>query len=54
MFRLLWGISAVFLGVYVVVQNLNIPLILQPQLFGTLCLISWGQVCPFEKFRRAY
>ena len=41
----LWGLSGAFLGVYVVVQNLNIPLILQPQLFGILCMISWAQVC---------
>jgi len=42
--RLLWALSAPFLGVYVIVQNLNIPLILQPQLFCTFALISWGQV----------
>ncbi|KDQ61336.1 hypothetical protein JAAARDRAFT_506400 [Jaapia argillacea MUCL 33604] len=40
---LLWSISAVFLGVYVIVQDLNIPLIIQPQLFGALCLASWSQ-----------
>lgn len=40
---LLWAVSAIFLGAYVIVQNLNIPLILQPQLFGFLCLISWSQ-----------
>ncbi|KAF8889354.1 PQ loop repeat-domain-containing protein [Infundibulicybe gibba] len=40
---LLWGISAAFLGVYAIVQNLNIPLIVQPQLFGFLCFLSWGQ-----------
>ncbi len=28
------------------VQDLNIPLILQPQLFGILCLVSWAQVSP--------
>ncbi|KAI5824499.1 hypothetical protein K523DRAFT_324474 [Schizophyllum commune Tattone D] len=39
----LWTISAPFLGTYCVVQKLNIPLILQPQLFGFLCCISWGQ-----------
>ena len=40
----LWGISGPFLGVYVVVQNLNIPLILQPQIFAFLCAVSWAQV----------
>lgn len=29
---------------YTIVQNLNIPLILQPQLFATLCFVSWAQV----------
>lgn len=42
--RLLWALSAPFLGVYVIVQNLNVPLILQPQLFCTFALVSWGQV----------
>ena len=42
--RLIWAIGAAPLGVYVIVQNLNIPLILQPQLFGALSLVSWGQV----------
>ncbi|KAL0953392.1 hypothetical protein HGRIS_004631 [Hohenbuehelia grisea] len=40
---LLWGLSAGFLGIYVIVQDLNIPLIIQPQLFGFLSIISWGQ-----------
>jgi len=42
--RFLWAISGPFLGVYVVVQNLNIPLILQPQIFAFLCAVSWTQV----------
>jgi hypothetical protein len=42
--RLLWAIAAVFLGVYNVSQNINIPLIVQPQLFGLLGAISWSQV----------
>lgn len=42
--RFNWGISAIFLGVYAIVQDLNIPLIVQPQLFATFCLASWAQV----------
>lgn len=42
--RWLWGLSGPFLGVYVIVQNLNIPLILQPHFFATLCFVSWAQV----------
>jgi len=40
---LLWAISGSFLGVYVIVQNLNIPLILQSQFFAALSTISWIQ-----------
>jgi len=39
----LWGITALPLGVYVIVQDLNIPLIVEPQLFGPFLLLSWGQ-----------
>ncbi|KAI0687151.1 PQ loop repeat-domain-containing protein [Cerioporus squamosus] len=49
---LTWGIAGTFLGTYSVVQNLNIPLILQPQLFGVLCLISWVQ-CQYYGRRRS-
>jgi len=49
---LMWGISGCFLGVYVTVQNLNIPLILQPQLFSALSLVSWGQ-CQYYGNRRS-
>ncbi|KAI0924063.1 hypothetical protein AcW1_006845 [Taiwanofungus camphoratus] len=40
---LLWGLSGAFLGVYAIVQDLNIPLIIQPQLFGILSFVSWTQ-----------
>jgi len=49
---LLWGLSAPFLGVYVIVQNLNVPLILQPQLFCTFALVSWGQ-CQYYGSKRS-
>ncbi|KAL6307228.1 PQ loop repeat-domain-containing protein [Sparassis latifolia] len=42
-FILMWSIGAVFLGVYAVVQDINVPLILQPQLFSALSLFSWAQ-----------
>ncbi|KAJ3998904.1 PQ loop repeat-domain-containing protein, partial [Lentinula boryana] len=38
-----WALGGVFLGIYAVVQNLNIPLIMQPQIFGTLSVICWAQ-----------
>ncbi|KAG8904025.1 hypothetical protein FRB99_002367 [Tulasnella sp. 403] len=39
----IWAISAPFLGVYVIVENINIPLIVQPQLFTALASFSWIQ-----------
>lgn len=44
LYRFAWGMAGIFLGTYSVVQNLNIPLILQPQLFGVLSFVSWAQV----------
>ncbi|OSD04843.1 hypothetical protein PYCCODRAFT_1443652 [Trametes coccinea BRFM310] len=49
---LTWGVSGVFLGTYSVVQNLNIPLILQPQLFGVLSFVSWAQ-CQYYGRKRS-
>jgi len=39
----LWGVAAAFLAIFNVAKDLNIPLIVQPQLFGTLAFISWSQ-----------
>ncbi|KAF5373268.1 hypothetical protein D9615_007478 [Tricholomella constricta] len=44
----LWGLSGLFLGVYAIVQDLNIPLIIQPQLFAFLTLFSWGQCLYYD------
>jgi hypothetical protein len=43
----MWGISGVPFGAYALIQGLSVPLILQPQLFGALCMLSFMQV---EKF----
>ncbi|TFK26254.1 hypothetical protein FA15DRAFT_638117 [Coprinopsis marcescibilis] len=43
MLMLLWAISGIFQGTYTVVRWINIPLIVQPQLFSLLAYISWGQ-----------
>ncbi|KAI0047850.1 hypothetical protein FA95DRAFT_1451387, partial [Auriscalpium vulgare] len=48
---LIWSLSAIPLGVYVIVQNLNIPLIVQPQLFGSLALVSWAQCMYYDRGR---
>ncbi len=37
------GISALPLGAHVIAQDLNVPLIVQPQLFGLFSLLSRGQ-----------
>lgn len=50
---LLWAIGAIPLGVYSIVQNLNIPLIIQPQIFGSLCAVSWTQ-CLYYTHKRSF
>ncbi|TFK74939.1 hypothetical protein BDN72DRAFT_600522 [Pluteus cervinus] len=42
-FVFMWGMAGVTLGVYNITQDLNIPLIAQPELFSFLALVSWGQ-----------
>ncbi|KAF7333784.1 PQ-loop-domain-containing protein [Mycena venus] len=49
---LLWGIAAGFLGAYAILLDLNVPLILQPQLFGFFSLLSWGQ-CQYYAQKRS-
>jgi len=39
----LWAVCAVPFGAYSICQNFNIPIQVQPQCFGTFCLISWAQ-----------
>lgn len=41
---LLWAISAVPLGVYAIIQNFALPIQIQPQVFGSLSLITWAQI----------
>ncbi|KAI0794082.1 PQ loop repeat-domain-containing protein [Fomes fomentarius] len=38
-----WGISGTFFGIYSIGQNLNVPLIVQPQLLAVLSYLSWAQ-----------
>ncbi|KZP33615.1 hypothetical protein FIBSPDRAFT_847535 [Athelia psychrophila] len=49
---LVWAVSAPFLGAYAILQNLNTPLIVQPQVFCFLSLISWGQ-CQYYSYQRS-
>ncbi|KAJ6480936.1 PQ-loop-domain-containing protein [Mycena sanguinolenta] len=48
-----WAISSPFLGAYAIILNLNVPLILEPQLFGTFCLVSWCQ-CKHYASKRSW
>ncbi|CDO69633.1 hypothetical protein BN946_scf184851.g21 [Trametes cinnabarina] len=48
---LIWGFSGVTMGVYVIIEDLNIPLILQPHLFGALSYLSWAQCQHYERKR---
>ena len=36
-------------GAYAVVQNFNIPLQVQPQIFMFLCLVSWSQILMYHQ-----
>ncbi|KAF3480091.1 uncharacterized protein GIQ15_05438 [Arthroderma uncinatum] len=39
----LWALCGVPFGIYMILQEVNIPLQVQPQVFTLLCLISWAQ-----------
>ncbi|KAI1827109.1 PQ loop repeat-domain-containing protein [Xylaria intraflava] len=40
----LWAACGVPFGIYAIVQNFNIPVQVQPQIFMFLCLVNWGQI----------
>ncbi|KAI1915633.1 hypothetical protein LOZ61_001564 [Ophidiomyces ophidiicola] len=41
---LLWGLCASPFGIYMVLQEVNLAIQIQPQIFGTLSLICWAQI----------
>lgn len=45
---MLWAISIIPFGAYAIIQDFAIPLQLQPQIFGVLALIAWGQVYYYD------
>ncbi|KAF2868072.1 hypothetical protein BDV95DRAFT_580181 [Massariosphaeria phaeospora] len=51
---MLWAVCAVPFGVYAIVQNFNISLQLQPQCFGGLTLIAWGQTLYYHNHYKAW
>lgn len=45
----LWALYGVPFGTYAVVQNFNVPIQVQPQVFMTLCLASWAQTRVYSR-----
>ncbi|KAI1979997.1 hypothetical protein LOZ51_000924 [Ophidiomyces ophidiicola] len=41
---LLWGLCTSPFGIYMVLQEVNLAIQIQPQIFGTLSLICWAQI----------
>lgn len=50
----LWALCGVPFGVYTVVQNFNIPIQVQPQVFMVLCLVSWAQTLIYQNKWRVW
>ncbi|SGY15032.1 BQ5605_C013g07216 [Microbotryum silenes-dioicae] len=46
---LIWFASGIFLGAYALIENLAIPLLIQPQLFSFFTAIAWGQTLYYDK-----
>ncbi|VDC03075.1 unnamed protein product [Peniophora sp. CBMAI 1063] len=49
---LLWGLVGIPLGIYNTIQGNGVILVVQPQVFGVLCIISWAQ-CQYYDRRRS-
>ncbi|ROW10131.1 hypothetical protein VMCG_02116 [Cytospora schulzeri] len=50
----LWALCGVPFGTYSVVQNFNMPIQVQPQVFMALCLASWAQTLVYARGWRAW
>ncbi|PYH95325.1 PQ loop repeat protein [Aspergillus ellipticus CBS 707.79] len=46
---LLWASCAVPMGAYMILQGVNVPLQIQPQIFGFFSLVSWGQILYYNQ-----
>ena len=46
---ILWAVCGPPFGVYVIVQNFNIPLQVQPQCFTLLSIVTWSQTLVYGK-----
>ena len=47
---MLWAVSIIPFGAYAIIQDFAIPLQLQPQFFGVLALIAWGQTFYYDSY----
>ncbi|KAF2843722.1 PQ loop repeat protein [Patellaria atrata CBS 101060] len=54
MMLFLWAAGTVPLGAYAVVQNFNIPIQIQPQVFGALTMICWAQTLIYHNRWRVW
>lgn len=50
---MLWACAAVPFGVYSVVQRFAIPIQMQPQIFGALSLVTWGQIMHYYQYEKS-
>ncbi|RAL02485.1 PQ-loop repeat-containing protein [Aspergillus ibericus CBS 121593] len=46
----LWAICAVPMGVYLILQEVNLPMQIQPQIFGTFSAVIWAQILISYKY----
>ncbi|GAA5853079.1 hypothetical protein JCM5353_007364 [Sporobolomyces roseus] len=44
-----WLFSGLFLGIYAILENINIPIILQPHCYGSLCAFIFCQMVYFDR-----
>ncbi|PYI12661.1 PQ loop repeat protein [Aspergillus sclerotiicarbonarius CBS 121057] len=44
----LWAVCAVPMGVYLILQKVNLPMQIQPQIFGTFSAIIWAQILHYD------
>ncbi|PWY94990.1 PQ loop repeat protein [Aspergillus sclerotioniger CBS 115572] len=44
----LWAVCAVPMGVYLILQDVNLPMQIQPQIFGTFSAVIWAQILHYE------
>ncbi|KAJ5512533.1 hypothetical protein N7463_002085 [Penicillium fimorum] len=45
----LWASCSVPMGAYLILQQVNIPLQIQPQMFGFFSLVCWGQILYYNR-----